>query len=284
MDQRTEPSSLLNSRTVVPVLGAFSLPETVLSHGWYQVPPFAWDRASGVLTRCDPEGVLSVSQGADGVLEVLHEARDPGAPERLAVLLNLSFDLTEFHDLCRTHPTLSWVPQRGAGRFLRGRDAWEDASKGICGTNVGWSQAVRSMKRLADAGTDGCWPSPEELLARGEDWIRDHGRVGYRARYLSALAAGFVAQEFARDEASKHGFQAMPGIGPATARYLAGLRGDWREIAYDSSIAWLLREAHGLDRPSAEHADRLYSTFGVYRGLACLLDLHECHRRKRLES
>ena len=80
------------------------------------------------------------------------------------------------------------------------------------------------------------------------------------------------------------GFQAMPGIGPSTARYLAGLWGDWREIAYDSSIAWLLREAHGVESPSAGDADRVYSEFGVYRGLACLLDLHECHRRKRLGS
>lgn len=278
MEQRTKPSSQDRKTLLLDVPGCFSLLETVRSHGWSEVRPFTWCASGASLERVDPEGSILITQPGPGRLSVDCLVQDRGAAERARTLLNLDQDLGAFHLLCAPHPRLSWVPDRGAGWFLRGRDAWEDASKAVCFTNIAWRQAARCIDRIAEAGREGCWPSPGALLEHGADWLREHGRVGYRARYLEALAQGFVEGRFSLDEEERSGFLAMPGIGPSTATYLAGLRGAWERISYDSSVAWLLREGYGIPEPSPADADRLFEPFGPYRGLACLLDLHETAR------
>ncbi|MEE2829851.1 MAG: hypothetical protein VX498_11740 [Myxococcota bacterium] len=270
------------SESVVSPLKApqgFSLVETARSHGWADVIPFRWDPVACRLHRRDLEGAVTLRQEGPGRLLVEHRPADSGACGRARVLLNLDQSLADFHALCREHPRLGWVPERGAGWFLRGRDAWEDASKAVCFTNIAWRQAASCMNRVADAGIEGCWPAPGELLKRGESWLREHARVGYRAPYILALARGFEEGRFSPEAATAAAFQAMPGIGPSTAKYLAGMRGSWEQISYDSSTSWLLRSEYGIAEPCLEDADRIFSPFGDFRGLACLLDLHESVRR-----
>lgn len=262
-------------RTPLATPARFSLFETVMSHGWREVRPFEWDGAR--LSRRDPEGEASVQQ-VDGTTVVEHDREDLGAADRFATILNLELDLEPFWALCGGHPTLAWAAARGAGRILRGRDAWEDASKAVCFTNIAWPQAVRCIDRVAEACPDGWWPIPAQILGQGEAWLRERCRIGYRAPYLVKMAEGFEEGRFSRASRSRKQFQAMPGIGPATARYLAGMWGSWDELWYDSSVAWLLRERDGLARPTARDAEERYAPFGRWRGLACLVDLHGFHR------
>ena len=245
-----------------------------MSHGWRQVLPFRWDAETATLHRRDPEGATALRQSSSGELSLEHEEADSSAAARLGAMLAFDLDLEPFYALCGADRTLGWVPERGAGRVLRGRDAWEDASKGICFTNIAWRQAVQCINRLGEAGVSGCWPAPAQVLLRGAAWLRGHCRVGYRARYIVQLAEGFHEGQFERSARSRRDFQAMPGIGPATAAYLAGMWGSWDVVSFDSSVAALLRKRYGIEKPRKEDADARYSTFGDLRGLACLMDLH----------
>lgn len=263
---------MATTRTVLVAPASFDLRETVMSHGWREVVPFAWDGER--LARRDPEGLARVVQEPLGPVVVEHDEADPGAPQRMATVLNLEMDLAAFHAACSLLPTLSWAAERGAGRLLRGIDAWEDSCKALCFTNIAWPQAVRCIDRLAQACAFGWWPSPEEVLDRGEGWLREHCRIGYRAPFLVRLAAGFAEGRFSRRSRTRRDFLAMPGIGPSTAAYLAGLWGCWDAISFDSSIAWLLRERDGIAKPTRQDAEAKYAAFGDLRGLACLVDLH----------
>jgi len=271
----------MGMQSILPVPTPFSLQEVVLAHGWWEVSPFRWLPDEGRLVRVDRAGgspvVASVRQQAPDRLLVEHDEADEGAVHRMRTVLALDVaGLVAFQASCSAHPTLAWVRDRGAGRFLRGVDAWEDASKAVCFTNLKWSQAARCLNALSEAAPrhDGlsCWPEPEEFLARGESWMREHGRIGYRARFLHALARGFRDGSYRRDRFARSDFLAMPGIGPATAAYLAGMWGDWRVLSFDSSIAAMLRERDGVSTPSRGDAEARYAQFGEFQGLACLLD------------
>ena len=252
----------------------FSLSEAALSHGWRSVRPYRWDGDRAVLSRVDREGAVSIEQRADGCLAIEHASSDSRALERVRVVLDLRTDLSEFHEACAGHPTLDWVPKKGAGWVLRGLDAWEDAGKAICFTNIAWRQAARCIDRLGEAAPGPFWPDPSDVLGLGENWLRETVRVGYRAPYLIALAEGFETGRFSRESTQRKEFQAMPGIGPSTAAYLAGMWGHWEEISFDSSIASLLRKRDGIVEPVAADAQKRYEPFGALAGLACLLDLH----------
>ena len=271
----------MRMQSIVPVPAPFSLEEAVLAHGWWEVSPFQWLPAERRLLRVDRVAgrfhVASVVQPEPGHLLVEHAEDDEAAAQRIGTVLSFDVEgILAFQQSCREHPTLAWVPERGAGRFLRGLDAWEDASKAVCFTNLKWSQAVKCLNALSEAGPSHgalpCWPDPEEFLARGADWMRSHGRIGYRARFLYALAEGFVSGKHRRDRWSRSDFQAMPGIGPVTAAYLAGMWGDWRVLSFDISIAGMLRERDALSTPNRKDAELRYEQFGDFRGLACLLD------------
>lgn len=268
-------------QTLVPVPPPFSLEQVVFAHGWWEVRPFQWLADEGRLVRVDRISghlrVASVVQAEPEQLVVEHEPDDVSAVDRMRTVLSLDvLGVDEFQRSCDGHPTLAWVHEAGAGRFLRGIDAWEDASKAVCFTNLKWAQAVRCLNALSEAGPKHqglhCWPTPDELLERGESWLRAHGRIGYRARFLHALAEQFRDGVHRRDQVARSDFQAMPGIGPATAAYLAGMWGDWTVLSFDSSIRALLRDRDGLVAPTREDAEVRYGYFGDFQGLACLLD------------
>ena len=183
-----------------------SLKATVLSHGWHECSPLSWCEGGSCLQLIErgPNGLVRVSvtglrgRRRSAKLEVRLEAQTKlGRAElsRLRALLchvlALEQDLTEFHELCRTHPKLHVLPRLGAGRLLRAPTVAENVIKVICATNVTWAQAVKSINRLAQLGPAlphfvhlNAWPTPAEILKAGPDYLKGVCRLGYRADFI----------------------------------------------------------------------------------------------------
>ena len=61
-----------------------------------------------------------------------------------ARMLSTEADLSEFHESVADDASLSWIPEKRAGRLLRSPTVFEDLVKTICTTNCSWS-LTRSM-------------------------------------------------------------------------------------------------------------------------------------------
>jgi 3-methyladenine DNA glycosylase/8-oxoguanine DNA glycosylase len=272
----------------------FSLRETVLSHGWYELAPFRWEDSSSTLFRTEslPDGFsqhFSLSQrGGPGRHVRVEWISGQPSKDRKALLLtrarkilNLDLDLSEFMEMCRREPRLRYVPQTGAGRFLRCGNTYEEIFKAICGTNIAWRQAVSAINRMAALGssTRGCtartFPAPEEFLRLGEKRLRDLSRLGYRVPYLLAWARRvserdsdwlqLESDETSREVASRI-LLSIQGVGQATARYLLMVWGHPGEISVDSSVyLYCRRERFGGRTPSEREILALYNSYGPWK-------------------
>ncbi len=133
---------------ILPARGRFDLRATVLSYGYYQLPPFQWeDGARPVLRRAEqlPSGDVYLLEVQPALRGVRLRVTGKGA-ENLAVLaplgarvrtaLRLDDDFAAFHRLCRGDPWLEPIARLGLGRMLRGTTLFEDVVKAIAWTNT----------------------------------------------------------------------------------------------------------------------------------------------------
>jgi len=299
---KAEPMSRFRHTFTLRVRVPFELRTVALSHGWYEVPPFAWDAGTGTLSVAvaGPRGGarrLDIRQGREKIPRTRqlrltwtgHGRSRPDVLEREGArlarrVLNLDLDLTHFFRLCRSRGPLRWVPRAGGGRILRGPSLFSDVISGICGTNIQWKQAVGMIHRLCEVAPTPPgsriprYPGPGEILAAGEPHLRGHARLGYRAdsvlRFCRAVLDGTLDLGPAeRGELGADGMRAflrsLPGIGPVTARYLATLYGHFDELAVDSLVLNYIGDKYfGGRRPREPEVQALYAPFGRWRALA----------------
>ena len=295
----TRPTSRAGGKpaTLMEVPKGFSLRETVLSHGWYALAPFEWFDSTATLLRSEwlPDGsthLIAMSQkgGLGRAIELKWISRRPSQPQRTLLkerarkILNLDLDLSGFMALCRREPRLRYVPRTGAGRFLRCGNTYEEIFKAICGTNIGWKQAVQAMNRIAALGTEvgGCtaraFPSPDEILRLGERRLREISRLGYRVPYLLAWARRvrdrdpewlqLETDNVSQEEAMRI-LLSVKGVGRATARYLLMVWGCPGEISVDSSVyLYCRRERFGGRTPTEREILKLYDPYGPWKAYA----------------
>lgn len=275
----------------------FSLRETVLSHGWFELLPFRWEDSTSTLFRAErlPDGSqhlysLHQSGGTSGDLVARWLSGTPDAARRRLVIdrirriANLGLDLSSFHSLCRGEPRLRYVSRRGAGRFLRCGTLYEEVLKAICGTNIAWRQAVLAINRIATLGetvpgTDfRTFPEAEDLLRIGERRLKEISRLGYRVPYLLTWARRVTAQEpeigaVERGEMTelelKRFLLGIRGVGKATTQYLLMVWGHGEEIPVDSSVFLYCRlNRFSGRRPSEKEIRRLYEPYGIWKAYA----------------
>ena len=279
----------------VPI--GFSLRETVLSHGWYELAPFRWRASSGSLQRAErlADGSLhlfSIRQpgGKGQSLEIRWISKTPSRESREELrskvrrILSLDLDLSEFMEICRREPRLRYVPAAGAGRFLRCGNLFEEVFKAICATNIAWAQAVLAINRVASLGQPvpetecRTFPTPESLLRVGETRLRETSRLGYRVPYLLNLARQAVrcGPDWQRLEQGGLGREelsrlllALQGVGKATSRYLLMVWGVGEEISVDSSVYQYCRcERFGGRTPTERQILSLYQAYGRWKAHA----------------
>lgn len=276
----------------------FSLWTAALLHGWYALAPFRWLPESETLERVDrlPSGGVytvrlraasGIHDGRPGVaLEAMPAPSATDARElatRARRMLRLDEDLTDFHARCRRSRALRPVAEAGAGRLLRSPDLWEDVMKGICTTNVTWARTRRMVAALtmlgpaADGSSARAFPTPTEVLAAGSDFLLKEAGAGYRAKSMLKLAEGVadgtidVSGPDHPDATSAErlaALEALPGIGPVTAGYLAMLLGSYDTLTLDSSTRAFAVRTFGEAAADPNCLARHYTRFGRWRALA----------------
>lgn len=272
----------------------FNFEAMLKTHGWFQLPPFYWSEGEKTLhwamalkggepfllhirTEADAphEQLLQVSGDTpDGVEDIIRQVRH---------VLNLDLDLSEFYSRCASHAVLQKAQKLGIGRIMRAESLFEDVFKSICGTNVQWNQAVKMISNIAALGdvvknTEyHVFPTPLQIAAAGESFLKDVGRVGYRSRYLIALAERFLEndEKSAADigqlspRECREYFNGFMGIGKITACYLASLHGHFDELAIDSLVIKYMSQRHfGGRTPSEQEIREVYAPFGKWQYLA----------------
>jgi 3-methyladenine DNA glycosylase/8-oxoguanine DNA glycosylase len=274
----------------------FDLRRLVWSHGWVQLDPFRWDDQRGRLSysMCCPSSVVctwSVAQESPEELRLWVEAAgclnaaDEGeiiAAARWALRLDESF--AGFHSLCEEHAGLHSAGRCRLGRLLRSPTVWEDAAKTILTTCTTWDRTCAMARALcrtwgtpAAGGVGTSFPAPSRIAALSEADLRQVGGLGYRARYLHALARAAVdpsaSLEAFKDDPRpttelRSALLALPGIGPYGAANLLMLLGHYDQIALDS---WVRRVVSKGWFGGTEASDReilaAFDRFGPWKAL-----------------
>lgn len=277
----------------IPSPTDFNLRSTVRSHGWSDVTPFDTDRTGDTLRVCLGRANATVTRSGRDLRVVLESSARLTAAERRAAVaairscLRLDLDLTAFWALCRKDPDLAWAHRRRAGRLLRAPTVWADTMMILATTNCSWALTRRILASLAERwGENGALPTKERLAGVSAGDLRRHGRLGYRAPYLAALARGPDLEALRTDPAPTDELYrrllALPGFGPYAAGSLLRLLGRFEHLALDSWVtrAWAQRFPR-RKATEAAIARRLDRRYGAYRGLAFwLLVTEDWHGRE----
>jgi 3-methyladenine DNA glycosylase/8-oxoguanine DNA glycosylase len=294
----------------LPLVGAGGEPvdlwRTISSHGVADLPPNRIDEDERVLEvtlrlpKIRPRTVR-VRQGPSGRAAVTVLGDDP-SPElaeallgRVAHVLRLDEDLSDFYVRVREDPGLSWAA-RGAGRLLRSATVFEDVVKTIATTNCAWGATVRMVGALvehlgepaAGAEQEGpygrAFPTPTAMAEASDGFYKDVVRAGYRGPYFRALAGSVASgdldlEELATAPAEELPDQdvaarllAIPGVGPYAAAHIMMLVGRYTPLILDSWTRPKYARVNGR-KASDKTIERRFRRYGPYAGLAFWLYL-----------
>ena len=277
------------TRVRVSLPSDFSFDGVVRSHGWYDLPPFAYDREAGILqTFVDAGGaaakVTFLRRG--GRLAAESDLLDAGTLRKIARrVFSLDVELEEFAREVAGEPELARGLAQGRGRMLRGPSLFEDAVKMLLTTNCSWA-ATRGMvvRLIAETGAEGrAFPRAEAIAAMTPSRLKAKIRCGYRAvslvRFARKVARGELdLSSWERREASasevRDAITSQHGFGPYAAEGLLRILGRHDFLAIDS---WVRQEYRRRYRGPARTTDRAtarrYARYGAHRGLAMWLDM-----------
>jgi 3-methyladenine DNA glycosylase/8-oxoguanine DNA glycosylase len=267
----------------------FSFDSVVRSHGWYDLPPFAYDREAGLLTT-----VVEASGRAAGVqmrvrggkLEARSDRLDASRLRAVARrVFSLDLDLSPAERSFAHQPLLARALEKRGGRMLRSPTLFEDAVKILFTTNCSWGATRGMVSRLIElAGAEGrAFPAPETVARLSTATIEKRVRCGYRAGALRLLAKRAASGELdlsaweapmRPSQEVREAIVAERGFGPYAAEGLLRILGRHDFYALDS---WTRQQYRRLYPGRAESTDRAiarrYSRFGAHRGLALWLDM-----------
>jgi N-glycosylase/DNA lyase len=261
------------------------------SHGWYDLPPFAWDaqaRSLSFVALVRDAPLRVTARETREAIEVRWGGRAPVAAVLPLVrrVLDLDADLGAFHRACREHAGsgFGWIEERGAGRILRAPTLFEDAVKVLATTNCTWAATKGMVKNLIGIfGNGEAFPDAAFVAGLPEKRLKDEARLGYRAPFLAAFAGKVAAgkvdlarwEDRLRPAADvETQILAQPGFGPYAAATLCRLLGRHEKLGLDS---WSRRVVVGLRfrgrKTKDARIERFYAPFGTHAGLAFWLDV-----------
>jgi 3-methyladenine DNA glycosylase/8-oxoguanine DNA glycosylase len=276
----------------------FSFKRTVLSHGWYNLPPFDLDREQWILSRVLNVGsaqpiTVRISSGKGLVKATASRALGKRAAEQVKRdvrhMLRLDDEMSSFYAAVAHDPEFDWVASSGAGRLLRSPTVFEDLVKTMCTTNCSWALTYKMVGGLVgELGRESrvgqrAFPSPEAMASKPERFYRDVIRAGYRAPYLKELAERVASgsldvESWASSDLSTPELQremkTVKGVGDYAAENLLKLLGRYDCLALDSWVRGKFkRTRNGGRKTSDKKIEKYYSRFGEWRGLALWCDL-----------
>ncbi len=282
----------------------FDLDAVVRSHGWVQLPPLTYDRENRILTtllRVTDEEVPHPI--AEVNIRPTPEDENPtgvivstGMPETTSLrtilsrqvswMLQLNRDLSDFYALAREEPHLAHVEPESKGRILRSPTLFEDVVKTILTTNTSWSGTLRMTGALvAQLGTPlpnnpnrHAFPTPAQVAAVDEIFLREKTKLGYRAPHVLSLAqdvaSGRLDLEALKDqnlhtEKVRETLLAIKGVGPYAAASLLALLGRFDDVPIDSWARTLVSR-HWYDGEPVTKAQvrEAFADWGSWKALA----------------
>jgi 3-methyladenine DNA glycosylase/8-oxoguanine DNA glycosylase len=299
MQGEVQPGALLpraGRMSLGPVPQGFDLARVVMSHGWCQLAPTAFDEERRVLHRTlalPDAGPLTVSvREARGGLEASWGRVKGSCDDRIEVkaslrrMLAIDVDLTELYEHCRRVKTLRWVPGSGLGRMLRSPEVFEDLAKTLATTNCSWALTRLMCRRLVDSlGAEGpegerAFPTPSAVADAGERHFVEVVRAGYRARAFVELAARYPELDVARwddpayDDADVlRDIRSLRGFGPYAAEGMLGLLGRPRGLAIDSWVRAKLPGLLGREAMTDAEITEHFAPLGRWAGQGLWLEL-----------
>ncbi|MDQ2970147.1 MAG: Fe-S cluster assembly protein HesB [Acidobacteriota bacterium] len=275
----------------LPTPENFTFDRVVRSHGWYDLPPFAYDRASGVLETAvatDRGAVAIRFEGSGGMLRASASARGISKRALTAIatrIFSLDLDLSELPASLSADPLLAQAFERGGGRMLRSPSIFEDAVKMLLTTNCSWA-ATRGMvlRLIALAGAEGrAFPRASELARFSPARLERDVRCGYRAPFLARFARRVASGRLDLARWEDRGRSSVDvreeileerGFGPYAAEGLLRILGRHDFLALDSWVRQKYRQLHpGPVKKTDASIARRYARFGEHRGLALWLEL-----------
>ncbi|MEW5871267.1 MAG: Fe-S cluster assembly protein HesB [Chloroflexota bacterium] len=286
----------------IPARPPFDFNNVVRSHGWYQLAPFHYDEAAGVLTYVDRLAsgrvlALGLSGGpAQACVTLESELASAEIDEvrrKVSWMLGLEQDFSAFYALASQEPKLEHVAAAARGRVLRSPTFFEDVVKTILTTNTQWGGTIRMDARLVGqygeplplageplplAGERRAFPTPQRLAEVDEASLRQAVGLGYRAPYVLELArraAGgeldleaFKTSDLPTLELRKR-LLAIKGIGAYAAANLLMLLGRYDFLPIDS---WALKvvshEWHHGEAVTPAQVEAAFEGWGAWKGLA----------------
>jgi N-glycosylase/DNA lyase len=265
----------------------------VRSHGWYDLPPFAYEREKGVLTtflssapltptlsphRGERENAIANprrGEREDGATEITFQvragklaARGEADAKRLRAIalrvFSLDLDLSDADRSFSHEAALSRALKARGGRMLRAPTLFEDAVKMLFTTNCSWGATRGMVSRLIElAGGGGrAFPSPESVARLRTSTIESRVRCGYRAPALSLfarrVASGRLDLSTWEDrrrpsEEVREAIVSERGFGPYAAEGLLRILGRHDFYALDS---WTRQQYRRLYPGPARSTDR----------------------------
>jgi N-glycosylase/DNA lyase len=282
----------------IPTPSTFNFQRTVISHGWYGLLPFEFDRQKWKLVRVLDRGSKtpvtvtltgtkrSVKVTTDTVLakkdseKVLSDVRH---------MLRLDENLEHFYSSTKDDTDFGWIATQGAGRLLRSPTVFEDLVKMICTTNCSWALTEKMVtsfvEKVGRDTTDGrkSFPSAAALAEKPLSFFVDEIRAGYRAEYLKELVGrvasgeldveGWMKSDLPTAELVKE-IKGVKGVGNYAAENLLKLLGRYDGLALDSwTRARFFQVRNNGRKTTDKRIARYYSRFNEWRGLALWCDL-----------
>jgi AraC family transcriptional regulator of adaptative response / DNA-3-methyladenine glycosylase II len=216
------------------------------------------------------EGAVSL---ASGILPLL---------ARLRALFDLDAHPGAVAAALRRDPVLAPSVRRNPGLRVNGAfDGFESAVRVVLGQQVSVKAATTVAGRVAEAlgdrvetpfpGLDRLPPTPEAIVAAGEDRLARIGMPGARARTLIALANAVLSGSLsltrgADPEQVRDRMLALPGVGPWTANLVA-MRALGAPDAFPAGDLGVLR---ALGTKSAQDAEARAEAWRPWRAYAAM--------------
>jgi N-glycosylase/DNA lyase len=291
---------MFTTKITISIPSNFNFWRTAYSHGWCDLPPFAYDATRKELARVlllnDGNIAFAQLKGKRKSITVAVQSLQHLSPEQrknivaqLKNCLRLNEDFSEFHRTARKLRRFKWIAASGSGRMLRTPTVFEDVVKMICTTNCTWALTKLMVTNLVEHfgekfdGTLPAFPTPEAVAASSEKFLRKEIKAGYRSPYLVELAERVASgkldleswrtSHLTTDELFKQMLE-VKGVGPYAAGNLLKLVGHYDYLGLDS---WVRAQYYKLHRKGRTVKDstieRHYESYGKWRGLFFWLEM-----------
>lgn len=269
----------------------YSLRSVLLSHGWSGLDPFKVSEnhqsiSFGFVGNGRPTNV-EVSQNQNELVIDSKRKLSKVEIETIEWMFGLNLELNEFFELAHQHGR-SWIQKYHLGRLMRAESVFEDLIKLILTTNCTWSLTKKMVTDLCNqlgerAGSVSCFPKPEVIAKKKEDYFKTKVKTGYRAPYLvkiaKLVASGQLDVESWKTDTRSYAqlrkeILALPGAGPYVAENLLRYLGKYEGLGVDSWVRGQLQKMWNTKKqPDDKTILKKYKHFDQYKGLMLWCDV-----------